>query len=73
MRSSASRDQQFITFDHNGQIDTTHPTGTSSSIVFRRQEVELTDIKSEHRGDERSSRDDLYPTGVTVTTNVVKR
>jgi len=59
-------------FDHNEQIDTTHPTGTStSSIIFRRQEVELTDIKSEHR-DEGSSQDDLYPTGVTVTTNVVK-
>jgi len=59
-------------FDHNERIDTTHPTATStSSIVFRRQEVELTDIKSEHRGDERSS-DDFYPAGVTVTTNVVK-
>jgi len=60
-------------FDHNEQIDTTRPTATStSSIVFRRQEVELTDIKSEQRGEERLSQDDLYPAGVTVTTNVVK-
>jgi len=56
IRSSPSRDRQFTMFDHNERFDSTQPSkALASSIHFRRPEVELVDMKTEHRTDERLS------------------